>query len=105
MQLDINALLTLVLGGGLVGTITAFINGYRSLKEGAKSREKSTIEDLINQRSDAIRERDIEFSDKNFAFDQRDYWRNWAADLEFLMRSQGLPVPPRPVEPIREPKE
>ena len=36
-NIDINDLLTLILGGGLVGTLTALFNGYKSLKDGARS--------------------------------------------------------------------
>lgn len=99
---DINNLLTLILGGGLVATLTALVNGYKSLKEGARTREKGTIEDLISQRKKAYEERDIEAKEKDFAIDQRDFWRNRAADLEFILRSAGIEPPPKGVEPKRE---
>ena len=101
-DIDINSLLTLILGGGLVATITAIVNGYKSLKDGARAREKGTIEDLISQRKKAYEERDQEFEEKNFAFDQRDYWRNYSADLEYTMRQNGIEIPPRPPEPKRD---
>lgn len=99
--IDINDLLTLILGGGLVGTLTALFNGYKSLKDGARSREKGTIEELVQQRRDAVKERDEEFAEKTFAFDQRDYWRIRSADLEFLLRKNGIEVPKRDPEPTR----
>lgn len=99
--IDINNILTLILGGGLVGTLTALFNGYRSLKDGAKTREKGTIEDLVSQRKNAVQERELEFEEKNFAFDQRDFWRNRAADLEYTLRQAGVDTPPKGIEPVR----
>ena len=103
--IDINNLLTLILGGGLVATLSALVNGYKSLKEGARTREKGTIEDLISQRKKAYEDRDVESDEKNFALDQRDFWRNRAADLEFELRKAGIEPPPRGEEPRRETKE
>lgn len=100
-DLDINSLLTLILGGGLVATITALVNGIKSLKDGARSREKGTIEDLVSQRKKAYEERDLEFEEKTFAYDQRDFWRNRAADLEFALRQQGIEPPTKGIEPTR----
>lgn len=97
--IDINSLLTLILGGGLVGTLTALFKGYTSLRDGARSREKGTIEDLVSQRRTAVEDRDAEFEEKNFAFDQRDFWRNRAADLEFTLRKAGIEPPPKGKEP------
>ena len=87
MKLDINAFLALILGGGLAGSLTTLLNSYRSVRDGARTREKGTIEDLISQRKSAIEERDQ-------ISDDRDRWRNRAGDLEFLMRQAGLPIPP-----------
>ena len=103
--IDINNLLTLILGGGLVATLSALVNGYKSLKDGARTREKGTIEDLISQRKKAYEDRDIELEEKNFALDQRDFWRNRAADLEFELRKAGIEPPQRGEEPRRESRE
>jgi hypothetical protein len=92
--MDLNNFLTLILGGGLVGTITAAYNGIKTLRDGKHTREKSTIEDLLAQRKKAYEERDHEFQEKTRAFDERDEWRNRAADLEFLLRQNGIAVPP-----------
>ncbi len=100
-SIDVNNLLTLILGGGLVATIGALVNGYKSLRDGAKSREKGTIEDLVSQRKAANEERDLESKEKDFAFDQRDYWRNRAADLEFALRKAGIEPPTKGDEPKR----
>ena len=81
--IDINNLLTLILGGGLVATLSALVNGYKSLKDGARTREKGTIEDLISQRKKAYEDRDIGVEEKDFGLDQRDFWRNRAEDIEF----------------------
>lgn len=103
--IDINNLLTLILGGGLVATLSALVNGYKSLKDGARTREKGTIEDLISQRKKAYEDRDIELEEKNFALDQRDFWRNRAADLEFELRKAGIEPPQLGEEPRRESRE
>jgi hypothetical protein len=91
-SLDVGQLLTLLLGGGAVATLTALFSGIKSLREGSKARERDTIKDLIDQRNEAWDMRDN-------ALDARDYWRNWAGQLEYLARSQGLVIPTRPVLP------
>lgn len=104
MKIDITQILTLVLGGGMVATVTAFFSGFKSLKEGARTREKSTIEDLIAQRTKAFNERDTEFEDKTWAYSDRDRWKSRAGDLEFIIRKHGLgdSIPSMPPEPPRE---
>lgn len=99
MELDVNALLYVLLGGGLAGSLGTLISSIKTFKDGSKLREKGTIEDLISQRRTAIEERNTEFNEKNVALDQRDYWRNRAADLEFLLRQEGFEIPPRGAEP------
>lgn len=93
--MDLNQLLTLALGGGLVATITALFNGIKSLREGSRSRERDTIRDLVEQRKEAWQDRDE-------AIDQRDYWRNRAGLLEYLCNSNGVAVPSLPPMPTKE---
>lgn len=104
MKIDITQILTLVLGGGMVATVTAFFSGFKSLKEGARTREKSTIEDLIAQRTKAFNERDTEFEDKTWAYSDRDRWKSYAGQLIFLLNKFGhtSEIPPLPPEPPRE---
>ena len=106
MNIDVTQLLTLVLGGGMVATVTAFFNGFKSLREGARTREKSTIEDLIAQRTKAITERDEEFEDKTFAYSDRDRWKSYAGQLIFIINKHGHTdeIPPLPPEPERSPR-
>jgi hypothetical protein len=86
-------LLTLLLGGGAVATITALFKGVDSLRSGARARERDTITELVKQRKEAWRDRDN-------AQDARDYWRNWAGTVEFKARAGGIDVGTRPPEPV-----
>lgn len=85
-------LLTLLLGGGAVATIGALFKGIQSLQSGARSRERDTINDLVNQRKEA-------WEDRDKAIDERDYWRNWAGTVEFYARQAGVKLPDRPLAP------
>lgn len=86
-------LLTLLLGGGFVATLTAAFQGVRSLQTGARTREKETVSALVNQRNEAWVDRDNQT-------DAKDYWRNWAGTVEYLAGQGGVVLPPRPPEPI-----
>lgn len=85
-------LLTLLLGGGAVATITALFKGVRSIQSGARARERDTVNELIKQRQES-------WLDRDFAEDQRDYWRNWAGTVEYYANQKGVELPPRPPEP------
>lgn len=85
-------LLTLLLGGGAVATIGAIFTGVQSLKTGARAREKETVKELVDQRKEAWRDRDI-------AIDERDYWRNWAGTVEYHAVQAGITLPSRPPYP------
>lgn len=93
--MELGDLLTLLLGGGLVATITAAVSGIKSLKDGARAREKDSIAELITLRKDAV-------ADKVHAEDVADYWRQWAGTVEYLARQQGVTLPERPAEPVRK---
>lgn len=107
--MDVGQLLTLLLGGGMVATITAVFSGFKSLREGTRSRERDTISDLIarrkeadDERDKAREERDEAFDARDRAFNQRDYWRNWAGTLEYtimVIDPTKLPVKPVPPDP------
>lgn len=94
MRFDVNAFVALVLGGGLAGSLTVLLNSYRSAKDGAQLREKGTVEEIIKQRKSALYERDRAVRERDLMADQRDFWRNRAADLEFILRQAGIEVPP-----------
>lgn len=85
--------LTLLLGGGLVATVGAFFKGIQALQNGARSRERDTVNELVRQRKEA-------WLDRDNAQDERDYWRNWAGDVEFHARTAGVVLPTRrPITP------
>jgi hypothetical protein len=85
--------LTLLLGGGAVATISALFKGVQALQSGARAREKDTVNDLVRQRKEA-------WDDRDKAIDERDYWRNWAGTVEFHARQSGVTLPNRPAEPV-----
>jgi hypothetical protein len=86
--MDLGQLLTLLLGGGCVATITALFNGIKSIREGTRTRERDTIADLIKSRDEAEEERED-------ALDERDWWRNWAGQLEYICHKNGIELPPK----------
>lgn len=97
--METGELLTLLLGGGAVATISALFSGLKSLQTGSRAREKETVKDLVKQRKEAWRDRD-------FAQDERDYWRTRAGTAEFYAIQGGVTLPqfgPPPVPPA--PKE
>jgi hypothetical protein len=89
----ISQLLTLLLGGGAVATITAMFNGIKSLREGSRGKEHDTIASLITDRKEAIKDRDKANDARDFAYDERDYWRNWAGRLEYVLIQHGIALP------------
>lgn len=88
-------LLTLLLGGGFVATMTALFQGLRSLQTGARTREKETVNALITQRKEA-------WLDRDNANDQVDYWRKWAGTVEFEALRAGVILPTRPDAPVEK---
>ena len=101
--MDVGQLLTLLLGGGAVATITALFQGIRSLRDGARARDKDAVTDLIQRRKDAEEERDKAFDARDKAFNQRDYWRNWAGVLEYTILG-NIPdkMPHKPIPPSED---
>ena len=85
--------LTLLLGGGAVATFTAIFKGVQALQTGARSREKDTVKQLVDQRDEA-------WVDRDNATDERDWWRNWAGQLEYGLKQNGIDPPERPAYPI-----
>ena len=84
--------LTLLLGGGAVATISAAFKGIDTLRTGARAREKDTVNQLVEQRDEA-------WVDRDNAIDQRDYWRNWAGRLEYGLQQHGIDMPEKPPYP------
>lgn len=88
-------LLTLLLGGGAVATITALFQGVRSLQTGARARERDTVNELVAQRKEA-------WDDRDFALDTADYWRQRAGTVEFYARQGGVSLPDLGDPPARK---
>lgn len=94
--MSIGEIVSLILGGGAVATIAAFFKGVQALREGARAREKDAISDLEEWRSKANEAREL-------AEAQRDYWRDKAGEYRFMLREQGVSLPPEsPPTAVRE---
>ena len=90
--MEAKEILTLLLGGGFVATIGALFQGLRSLQNGARARERETVNNLVDQRNEA-------WVDRDNAIDRSDYWQQWAGTVEYLARQNGVEIPQRPAEP------
>jgi hypothetical protein len=90
----VSQLLTLLLGGGAVATITALFNGIKSLREGSRGKERDTIAGLIKDRKDAQEDRDKAEDARDAMMNERDQWRNWAGRLEYGLAQHGVELPP-----------
>lgn len=93
MSVQSSDVLTLLLGGGAVATISAAFKGIDTLRTGARAREKDTVNQLVEQRDEA-------WVDRDNAIDERDYWRNWAGRLEYGLQQNGVDMPPKPAFPV-----
>ena len=91
--MSVSAILTLVLGGGGVAAITALFSGFKTLRESSKTDEKDHLLALIDARRLAYVDRSEALAERDKAVDQRDYWRNRAAEAEFRLKRLGAQVP------------
>lgn len=87
-------LLALLLGGGAVATIGAVFQGIRSLQTGARARERDTVNTLVKQRKEA-------WADRDYAIEERDYWRSWAGRVEYVAGRAGADIPEKPPYPVK----
>lgn len=92
MDIDVETLLTLLLGAGGAGFLSALFSGIRALQRGVASRTREGIADLARWRDEAndARER---------AERSRDAWRMYAAQLEYQILSSGGTIPPGVTRP------
>lgn len=89
----IQVLITALLGGGLVTTVGALARGWRSLRQGARAREREGVADLARWRDEADEARRVAERD-------RDYWRWVAGRYGYQLFRAGVdPVPADPVPP------
>lgn len=83
VQLDPNALVTLIVGAGGVTFLGALVKAYQDLRSGARTRDKDTVGSLREQRDEAERQR-------REAVDDRDYYHRTCARLMFQLERAGL---------------
>lgn len=90
--MNVETLLTLLLGAGGAGFISAVVSGVRALHRGVAGRTREGIADLARWRDEAndARER---------AERSRDAWRAYAAHLEYQILSTGGGIPPAAKRP------
>ena len=90
---DLTVIFNLLLGGGLVATLTAAVRGVTALRSGARAREREAVDDLGRWRDDLDRR-------ARTAERDRDFWRNTAARYAWQIRQAGRePDPADPVAP------
>jgi hypothetical protein len=93
------AIITFIVGGGLVGLITQIVRGVGSLRQGARTSTREVIRDLAAARDESEMREEIVRNDM-------EYWRRIAADYGFQLRTAGLeprPAIPRPPsDPLRK---
>jgi hypothetical protein len=88
VKLDLNALITLLLGGGAIGTFVAIFKGLRSLRSGAYARQNRFIDRL--ERRAQVAEEDA------------DYLRGVVGAYYYQLRAAGqTPDPPEVDLPSR----
>lgn len=89
----IQALLTFIVGGGLITLVTQVVRGSRSLRAGARASTREIVKDLAAARDEA--------EDRLARVRQdRDYWRSVAGDYGYQLRSHGhVPIPESPRSP------
>lgn len=93
MEIDINTLVTALLGGGAVTFVGALVNGWKTLRSGARAREKEAVDDLAKWRDELDKRATRAELD-------RDFWRGVAGGYAYqLIRSGNKPDPPDPVAP------
>nr|MDT0660874.1 hypothetical protein [Micromonospora sp. DSM 115978] len=89
----ITALVAALLGSGGLAFVRAVFRGTRSLRTGARARERESVRDLARAR-DAADDRAAR------AEADRDYWRDVAGGYRYQIReSGGVPDPPDPRPP------
>lgn len=87
-------ILTLILSAGAAAMLTAIVQAWRSIRAGATQNERDAYTDLENSRRNEVDRRER-------AEIERDYWHNWSAMLEYIIRTK-LPseeMPHRPTWP------
>lgn len=96
----VQLLISTVLGGGLAITVTALIRGWRTLRAGARAREREGIADLAKWREEADDARRECEKD-------RQYWHSVAARYGYQLHRAGMvpdPINPAPPSERRIPR-
>lgn len=86
-------LLSVLIGGSGVAFVTALAQGLKTLRTGARAREREAVADLALWRDEADDAR-------RSAERDRDYWRRIAGSYAYQLRTLGVePIPAEPVPP------
>lgn len=90
--------LAVILSAGAAATITAVVQAYRSLKDGARSDDRDAFAEIESNRAAEARLRAR-------AELERDYWHRRAATLEYMLITKAgvESVPPSEPFPAPEP--
>lgn len=84
-------LLAVILGTGGVAMLGALVQAWRSIKAGSAQHERDAYSDLENSRRK-------EYLRRERAEEERDYWHTYAANLEYVIRTE-LPADKHPLRP------
>jgi len=88
VQIDLNTVFTVLLGGGAIATCTAIVKGITSLRSGATARQRQIMDALAssNERNEQRATR---------AEADRDFWHSTAAGYHYQLVQAGYT--PNPV--------
>ena len=91
MQVDLNTVFTVLLGGGAIATFTAIFKGVASLRSGATARQRQIMDNLAsnNERNEQRAAR---------AEADRDFWHATTGGYHYQLVQAG--ITPNPVNPI-----
>jgi len=70
------------------------LQAVKSWKEGRQSQEETAIQRWQRLAREAEDQKDIAEQDEAYAIILANYWRQRSADLEYVMRSEGIAIPP-----------
>ena len=90
--MDAQTILTVLLGAGGTGALTALFAGMRALQRGVSGKTREGIADLARWRDEANEARER-------AERARDAWRAYAGTLEYQLLSTGGKLPDNAVRP------
>jgi hypothetical protein len=97
-------LMGVILPGGLAVGVVTLVNAYKTWRDGRHTREETVLGRLQRQLREADRRIQTAEDDETYATVIADHWMQRSAELEYIMRKNGITPPPRlplPDRPVR----